>query len=117
MAKAKIQPESESEFELQPHPQPLKKNLNWIYTVLSITGLLLMALFIVLKNPKIKFEMGVIEITRPELLMLISAMGILIAVLGTIAYPNADTSGKRKTAMGIVIISSAIVITALLLML
>lgn len=76
-----------------------------------------MALFIVLKNPKIKLEMGLIEITRHEILILISAMGILIAAMGGIAYPNADTSGKRKTAMGIVIISSAIVITALLMML
>ncbi len=97
-----------------PNQSP-KKNLKWMYTVFFITGVLLISLINMLRDPKIKLELGLIEITRHELLMLIISMGMLIAVMGGIAYPKADTSGKRKTAMGIVIIGSAIVITALFL--
>lgn len=86
-----------------------------MYAVLFITGLLLISQIVLLRDPKFKLEMGVIEITRRELLMLISIMGMFVAVMGGIAYPKADTSGKRKTAMGIVIVGSAIVITSLLL--
>lgn len=86
-----------------------------MYAVFFITGLLLMALVVMLRDPKIKLEIGPIGLTRHELLLLCNAIGVFIAVMGGIAYSKADTSGKRKTAMGIVIIGSAIVITALLL--
>lgn len=95
--------------------QPPKKNLKWMYSVFFIAGVLLISLIIILRDPKFKLEMGAIEITRHEILMLISVIGVFIAVMGGVAYPKADTNGKRKTAMGIVIVGSAIVITALLL--
>ena len=55
------------------------------------------------------------EIDRQQLLMLIIVMGIFITFMGAIAYPKADSNGKRKVSIGIVIVGSAIVITALLL--
>jgi uncharacterized BrkB/YihY/UPF0761 family membrane protein len=94
---------------------PPKKNLKWIYAVLFITGVLIVALIIILQNPKLTLEVRGIEITRRQMLMLITTMGIFIAFMGCIAFPKADSNGKRRTAIGIVIVGSAIVITSLLL--
>lgn len=94
---------------------PPKKNLKWIGAVLFITGVLIISLVIILQNPKIKLEAGAIEVTRGQMLLMITAMGIFTTFMGCVAYPKADTNGKRRTAIGIAIVGSAIVITALLL--
>jgi thiol:disulfide interchange protein len=95
--------------------QTLPKNFHWMDTILVITGIILLLLAIILKNPNLKLGQEPIFLNRKEILGIIGFAGVFVAVMGGIAFPNADTHRKRSVALGIVIIGSAIVITSLLL--
>ena len=95
--------------------KPPRKNLNWMYGIFLITGLLLVSISILLKDPNLEWVVGPFVVTRQGLLIMIGLLGIMIAVMGGMAYLWSDTDRKRKTAMGIVIIGSAVAIISLLL--
>ncbi len=94
--------------------QTLKKNFQWMYNILIITGIVLLVLAVLLKNPDIKLGEGAISLNRKEILIFIGIVGAFIAVMGGLAFPSADTHRKRSVALGIVIIGSAIVITSII---
>ncbi len=93
--------------------QSIKKNFNWMYSILTITGLVLLALAIIFRNPNLKLGQGALFLNRKEILGIIGAAGLFVAIMGGIAFPNADTHRKRSVALGIVIIGSAVAITSL----